>query len=394
MRLLPTRNCRRFHYPLSVALLAISLGPLKTAQAEIDLSLFSDHALVEQPQLVACTLTTGEEAECARLVVKYKPDNLDIGPFCPETVTDQGGVWAWDGKDAGLYRLNTAFFDMLASLGLDFSDDDQHINISDPGAGRPTSDHACLEASEDSSVEMTVLIPTNAKKAQQPTDLGTVAKVGLAVDGVPIFADAPSVLQTGHLPALDTCGGHIDPGGWYHWHGTATDINTVFKHAHVDADCVLPQQSSALFGYAFDGYAMYGSTELDGSVPDDLDACNGHVGVTARSPEGEYHYHSTDSFPNLPSCLSGLQAQDNFSTTASNGIGSQRGSAEGGPAGDGQRMPPGMDKAAQTLGVTEQELMQALRSSGTGRPDLEKTAATLGVSVQQLRSALPRPEKR
>ena len=65
----------------------------------------------------------------------------------------------------------------------------------------------------------------------------------MGIDGVPIFADAPSVLQTGHLPALDVCGGHIDPGGWYHWHATATDIESSFAFEAVDAECHLDQSA-------------------------------------------------------------------------------------------------------------------------------------------------------
>lgn len=59
------------------------------------------------------------------------------------------------------------------------------------------------------SVEMTVIIPLQPVKAATPADLGTIAQVGMGIDGVPIFADAPSVLQTGHLPALDLFGGPL-----------------------------------------------------------------------------------------------------------------------------------------------------------------------------------------
>jgi hypothetical protein len=44
-------------------------------------------------------------------------------------------------------------------------------------------------------VAMTMLIPSSPIVADTPTDLGTVAKVGIALDGVPFFADAPSVLE-------------------------------------------------------------------------------------------------------------------------------------------------------------------------------------------------------
>jgi YHYH protein len=298
---------------------------LSAAQAQVDPSLFSRDALVNDPLVVDCKLANGEGAKCVQLVVKYKPDTLNIGPFCPTTLSETGGVWDWDGDKPGVYRLNRTFFEMLNGMGYTFYDADGKVYIADPAVGRPANKNSCLMAKADANVQMTMLIPVNPKNADKATDLGTVAKVGVALDGVPIFSDAPSVLHTGHLPALDTCGGHIDPGGWYHWHGTATDIDTVYKHSHVDAVCASKTQSaSAQFGYGFDGFAMYGSTEADGSAPAGLDACNGHVGPTAAHPKGEYHYHSTAEFPNLPRCLTGVQAKDNFKTTAKTGIGSPR----------------------------------------------------------------------
>jgi hypothetical protein len=297
----------------------VSIILAQPAQAEIDLSLFGKDALVNQPHIVDCILTTGAAAKCTELVVKYKPDSLAIGPFCPTTLNETGGIWSWDGEKPGLYRLNRAFFEMLNGLGFKFYGDDGKIHISDPGAGRPAFDNACLRAADAPTVQMTMLLPNSPVKAAKPTDLGTVAKVGLALDGVPIFADAPSVLHTGHLPALDTCGGHIDPGGWYHWHGTATDMDAVYKNNALDAACGVTQSSVKQFGYAYDGYAMFGSVELDGTIPTDLDSCRGHAHA-----DGVYHYHATTDFPNLPKCLTGVQAENNFKTTAKTGIGAPR----------------------------------------------------------------------
>jgi hypothetical protein len=42
---------------------------------------------------------------------------------------------------------------------------------------------------------MTMLIPGSPIVAETSTDLGIVAKVGIALDGVPIFADASPVLE-------------------------------------------------------------------------------------------------------------------------------------------------------------------------------------------------------
>jgi hypothetical protein len=160
----------------------------------------------------------------------------------------------------------------------------------------------------------------------------------------------------------------------------------------VAAKCALQQSSSAQFAYAFDGYAMYGTAEPDGTVPTDLDTCNGHVGSTARNAEGEYHYHATSDFPNLPKCLKGVQARNNFSTTASSGIGSANGGggapgADNGLGGLGGR--PNFADAAKKLGVTEQALEQAMQDAGGPQADLAEVAKTLNVSEEALKAALP-----
>jgi hypothetical protein len=288
---------------------------------------------------------------------------------------------------------------MLNSLGYKFYDADGKVYISTTTATKPKFNNTCMSMKADTAVEITILLPMTPKIADKPTDLGTVAKVGIALDGMPIFADAPSVLKTGHMPALDTCGGHIDPGGWYHWHATSTDINSVYDQKKVAAKFALQQSPSAQFAYAFDGYAMYGTTEPNGKVPTDLDACNGHIDPTARNPKGEYHYHATSDFPNLPKCLKGVQAKNNFSTTASTGIGSANsgggssggpdGGSSGGPDGGSGGGKPNFADAAKKLGVTEKALEQALQDAGGPQADLAKVAKTLKVSEAALKVALP-----
>jgi hypothetical protein len=203
-------------------------------------------------------------------------------------------------------------------------------------------------------------------------------------------------LQTGHMPALDPCGGHIDPGGWFHWHATATDINAIYAAKKVDATCSIAQSASAQFAYAFDGFPMFGTAEIDGKQPTDLDECNGHTGPTARVKAGEYHYHATSSFPNLPKCLKGVQANDNFSTTAKSGLGSANGG--GGPGGDakgaGPKGPgggPNFAEAANKLGVSEQALKSAMEAAGGPNANLAEVAQTLNVTEEALSAALPKP---
>ncbi|MDG1472608.1 MAG: YHYH protein [Ascidiaceihabitans sp.] len=363
--------------------------------AHPDLEVFHPNTFAEQPVTVDCTLENGTAAVCYEIEVNYQPAGVNIGPFCPTTVADKGGIWDWTGENSKLYRVDETFLRMLADLGYRFFDDDGAVHTVDIATERPAADHACINVSPDDTVKITMRLPVTPLVAETPSDLVVVSKIGVALDGAPIFSDAPSIQDTGHMPALDTCGGHIDPGGWYHWHATSTDIETVFAKENVIADCALTQDSSAQFGYAFDGFPMFGSREMGGAIPTNLDACGGHVGQTILGTI--YHYHASEGFPNLPPCLVGVQAQDNFSTTAQTGIGAVRiaddtGSEQRRPDNGGPRgIPPGFDEAAATLGVTTEELMRALENPQGGRPDLAKAAKTLSVSESRLREILPPP---
>lgn len=357
---------------------------------------FDETAFVNPPEVVACVLEDGTETTCDRYTVGYLPEGLEIGPFCPATIDDAGGIWEWTGEDAGLYRVDRAFLEMMDRLGYRFFDDSGAVNIIDTLDGPMPDVNTCINVAGDESVVITMLLPVDPVMAETPTDLGTVAKVGVALDGVPIFADAPSIQSTGNMPALDLCGGHIDPGGWYHWHATATDIDTAFHTEGVSASCGLPQDRTALFGYGFDGFAIYGSAEFNGDAPTGLDACNGHIGATSQDGAPVYHYHASESFPNLPGCLVGKQARDNFATTAQAGIGAPR--TPGGAPGAGGHMdgapdgpPPGFEQAAETLGVSPEDLASALMQAGGPPPDFAAAATALGVSEEALRAALPPP---
>ena len=153
---------------------------------------------------------------------------------------------------------------MMDAQGYEFVDADGNISITDPGAGAADSAgtaNSCLEATADGSFHLQVLIPTDPEDLDSPTDLSTISQIGLALDGVTIFGDAPSVADRGGLPALDACGGHIDPSGYYHWHFGAESIQTNLDEAGADVTCEIEQDVEALIGFAYDGYGIYGPEE-------------------------------------------------------------------------------------------------------------------------------------
>ena len=301
-------------------------------------SLFTDGALTSDAATVDCTLENGSETTCYQVEVASLASTVDTdGPYCPETTTDVGGIWVWDGDDPGLYALDADFWEMMDAQGFDFVDADGNISITDPGAGAADSAstaNSCLEATADGSFRLQVLIPTSPEDLDTPTTLSTISQVGLALDGVTIFGDAPSVADRGGLPALDACGGHVDPSGYYHWHFGAESIQTNLDDAGADVTCSITQDAEALIAFAYDGYAIYGPEE-DGSVPADLDECSGHVSDTDEFGE-TYHYHFSYDSPNLPTCRIGatavnaLTSPDNDAAALPNGDGPPPGGGGGG----------------------------------------------------------------
>lgn len=274
------------------------------------MSYFVDGALTAEATTVSCNLENGTENTCYQFEVASLASTVDTdGPYCPETVDDVGGIWVWDGEDPGLYALDADFWAMMESQGYEFVDGAGNISVTDPGAGAADSAdtaNSCLEATADGSFHLQVLLPTSPELLDSPVDLSTISQIGLALNGVTIFGDAPSVADRGGLPALDACGGHIDPSGYYHWHFGAESIQTNLDDAGADLTCDVEQDVEALIGFSFDGYAIY-APEENGGVPVDLDECSGHVSDTDEFGE-TYHYHLTYESPNLPTCRVGAAA--------------------------------------------------------------------------------------
>ncbi len=304
-----------------------------TASAAV-LAAFADGALTAEPTTVDCTLENGTETTCYQFEVASLPDTVDTdGPYCPDTVSDQGGIWVWDGDESGLYDLDADFWDLMEAQGYDFVDADGNITVTDPGAGAADAGgtaNSCLEATADGSYHLQVLIPTTPEDLDTPTDLSTISQIGLALDGVTIFGDAPSVADRGGLPALDACGGHIDPSGYYHWHFGAESIQTNLDEADTGITCDVEQDAEAMIALAYDGYAIYGPEE-DRAIPSDLDECSGHVSDTEEFGE-TYHYHLTYDSPNLPTCRIGATAAIALSSPDNANVALPNGEAGGGGA--------------------------------------------------------------
>ncbi|WP_141135845.1 hypothetical protein [Antarctobacter heliothermus] len=170
--LIKGRPMTQFAKGLSCAALDYRLvaGP---ALAHPDPEDFVQSAFLEAPQIVECTLEAGAEAQCCEFTLSYPTRGLEIGPFCPATLDETGGLRDWDGENAGLYRLDRAYFEILAEQGYRFYDADGNIAISDPGTGgQPQVDHACLMATPDESVVITLRLPVDPVMAKNASDAG------------------------------------------------------------------------------------------------------------------------------------------------------------------------------------------------------------------------------
>lgn len=98
---------------------------------------------------------------------------------------------------------------------------------------------------------------------------------------------------------VDVCSGHPFEEQ-YHYHGWSWKC---FPHQGK------PNEHSPLFGYALDGFGIYGPRGEGGKnvTNDDLDECHGHFGVVKWEGQKRYmyHYHLNGEYPYGPGCLRG-----------------------------------------------------------------------------------------
>ena len=127
------------------------------------------------------------------------------------------------------------------------------------------------------------LHPVPAKNPMSAKDNFFRGAIALAVNGIPIFNPIKNDGRTDTLLAgeLDDCGGHCGRADDYHYH-------------------IPPMHLEKLVGknkplaWALDGYPIMGFQEKGDPDFAPLDKWNGHKGE-----DGDYHYHSTKTYPYL-----------------------------------------------------------------------------------------------
>ncbi len=308
----------------------------------IDISQYTSMPGFKSATLVDCNYSEGGSGKCYEIVFDSNPGGVDdTSVFCPETTFDVGGFGNYDGdgvanggtqngEAVGFSVMNAALFEKMENDGYDIISNvangngsfDINIETDVPGGGRVDmggSTAACLAPTPDDNLTLTFQIPVIPSNISSPDDIESVEFVGLALDGIPINGSPPSVVgNNGKIPSLDRCGGHHDPAGYYHWHFLAAHMDaTLDANGLLDVDNDIQcsgkaQSSTALIGYARDGYPIYSGNDQGDVTPTDLDGCNGHTSATADYPDGIYHYHASTDITNVPPCITGKQSVDAF----------------------------------------------------------------------------------
>lgn len=251
---------------------------------------------------IPCTLSDGTETDCYQIVTSSIPSDHQMGPWCPENITDDaeaGGIWIEGGE---VYDVDGAFIENMATFYNDSNwlmydangavyvteTEEDCINAANPNVGAEYENFCveCLPAyitdlSQTFTIPVTpVLQSSSTLFATGPGGPGNdvPSTRGVALNGIEFSAPAPTdnILAAYTLAPFDDAGGHINVHQGYHYHaatGFSTQIAQTDGHA-------------PLIGYALDGNGIYELLDTDGNSPTDLDQLRGH----SDDIRG-YHYH-------------------------------------------------------------------------------------------------------
>jgi len=174
--------------------------------------------------------------------------------------------------------------------------------------------------------DFTFRLPLEPRKADAITRL-PMGPIGVALNGVVFF----NPFEQGGMNAvegysevwLDSCCGHPQQTGVYHYHKYPTCVKSPFADDGA--------RHSPIIGYAFDGFPIHGPYEAEGVMARDLtgetalDVCNGHEDAIRG-----YHYHVTPGrFPYVIGGYRGVPEPSNNRGIGRMGTGAIEDNAEG-----------------------------------------------------------------
>lgn len=250
---------------------------------------------------VDCTLSNGTETRCYQFDVIGEPLDHATGPYCPHHISDTA-------EDSGTWLDNGALIDLdgefIASLPAYYGPDWVLYDETTGDVYVTDTPESCQAAAQLNPpqeywyhcIECTIEDFGGAVARQytipiEPVPRDTIAELdnvfpGVSLNGVGLSfpADLEGIVATFNIAALDDCAGHVNNAESYHYHGAAG-----CGHEIAQSDGHASQ-----IGYAIDGYAIYGMTDLDGGEPTDLDECRGHTDDVRG-----YHYHAASPGENM-----------------------------------------------------------------------------------------------
>lgn len=235
-----------------------------------------------------------------------------IGGFWYVTKTEPAVYYYKDaGRYADLFSYHAKDSNQDGIPNLQISHDDQVLIIR--SQGYPNHPTAVFPNSGNPNriqvQDFTFYLPLQPKKSRTVMRV-PMGPIGMAINGVvyfnPFEAGGMNAVEGYSEVWLDSCCGHPQQHGVYHYHKNPSCVKSPFPDDG--------QVHSPIIGFAFDGFPLYGPYEGPEQLAKDLkgkqalDVCNGH-----EDAERGYHYHVTgEQFPYILGGYAGVVDQRNF----------------------------------------------------------------------------------
>jgi hypothetical protein len=168
--------------------------------------------------------------------------------------------------------------------------------------GIPGSDYSSAAAIGVSPYELNIQLPKYPKLSAKPNPIAALP-IGVTLTGTVWHAEIANASNVAWYPPasilpVDQCWGH-PYAQQYHLHGYSWKC---FPNQGTEGH-------SPLFGYALDGFGIYGPRGDDGKMVtnDQLDECHGHTHPVMWDGKLQniYHYHLNNEFPYAVGCFRG-----------------------------------------------------------------------------------------
>lgn len=310
------KNVLSFLFVMGTIHLSAQHDTLSVTATYVDPSLFDDSELLVGWQDTYCAVAVnGQDTTFAPCyVVTYRDHYTSSIELCPANLDEVGGLGLFNGDPRLLDR--SLFEDMEADGSDIIGDDNFTVNYLNLTTGEKVGDGKyCVEAELYEGTTNTwfqtfeilkgPVTRTGGSRIYHTAETIGILKNGMVLEHTPPSSESSAAMVGGIIP-IDYCGWHPEPAGFGHFHAIPYGIDVALEANGIASDYFcsdLDQGSgSAFVGFTFEGLPMYGPKEADGTVPSDLDACNGHTGATTEFPAGVYHYHAsaTDIINNPP----------------------------------------------------------------------------------------------